>query len=137
MPERSGPPPSPGRRPTTEQDSSPCGKLSLAAALLLALHAGCPADAGEFVVQPVTVPDLKAVFGQVQSRDTVPARARIGGTLLSRAVEEGSAVKAGDVIAVVGDEKLALQLQATDARIKALQAQLDNAAVRPGARRSR
>jgi RND family efflux transporter MFP subunit len=73
------------------------------------------------------VPDLKAVFGQVQSRDTVPARARIGGTLISRGVEEGSAVKAGDVIAIVGDDKLALQLQATDARIKALQAQLDNA----------
>ena len=71
--------------------------------------------------------DMKAVFGQVQSRDTVPARARIGGTLLSRSVEEGSSVKAGDVLAVVADDKLALQLQATDARIKALQAQLENA----------
>ena len=38
-------------------------------------------------------------------------------------------MKAGDLIGVVGDEKLALQLQATDARIKALQAQLDNAKV--------
>jgi RND family efflux transporter MFP subunit len=103
-------------------------RIALApAALLLVLALAPCAWAGEFVVQPSTVPDLKAVFGQVQSRDTVPARARIGGTLISRAIEEGSAVKAGDVIAVVADDKLALQLQATDARTKALQAQLENA----------
>lgn len=79
---------------------------------------------------PVTVterPDLKAVFGRVESRDVVPARARIGGTVTSLSVEEGSAVKAGDVIAMVVDDKLALQLGAVDARIKAIQAQLDNA----------
>jgi RND family efflux transporter MFP subunit len=97
------------------------------AALLLVLLQAPHAGAGEIVVQASTVPDLKAVFGQVQSRDVVPARARIGGTLISRSVEEGSAVKAGDVIAIVGDDKLALQLLAIDARIKALQAQLDNA----------
>ncbi|WP_374330500.1 efflux RND transporter periplasmic adaptor subunit [Aestuariivirga sp.] len=81
---------------------------------------------------PVTVaerPDLKAVFGQVESRDVVPARARIGGTVTSLSVEEGSAVKAGDVIALVVDDKLALQLGAVDARIKAIQAQLDNARI--------
>jgi len=79
---------------------------------------------------PVTLterPDLKAVFGQVESRDVVPARARIGGTVTSLSVEEGSAVKAGDVIALVVDDKLALQLGAVDARIKAIKAQLDNA----------
>ncbi|MFO1148661.1 MAG: efflux RND transporter periplasmic adaptor subunit [Alsobacter sp.] len=103
-------------------------RIALApAALLLVLLQAPHAGAGEIVVQASTVPDLKAVFGQVQSRDTVPARARIGGTLISRSVEEGSAVKAGDVIAIVGDDKLALQLLAVDARIKALQAQLDNA----------
>ena len=81
---------------------------------------------------PVTVaqrPDLKAVFGQVQSRDVVPARARIGGTVTVLSVEEGSAVTAGDVIARVVDDKLALQLGAVDARIKAIQAQLDNAKI--------
>ena len=81
---------------------------------------------------PVTVtqrPDLKAVFGQVESRDVVPARARIGGTVTSLSVEEGSAVKAGDVIARVVDDKLALQLNAVDARIKAIKAQLDNAKI--------
>lgn len=79
---------------------------------------------------PVTVserPDLKAVFGRVESRDVVPARARIGGTVTSLSVEEGSAVTAGDVIAMVVDDKLALQLGAVDARLKAIEAQLDNA----------
>ena len=105
---------------------------SLAAALPLALAcllgpSGLAARAGETLLAPRPVVDRKAVFGRIESRDTVPARARIGGTLLSRTVEEGSAVSAGEVIAVVGDEKLGLQLQAVDARLKALVAQLDNA----------
>lgn len=85
------------------------------------------AAAGEVPVTVAQRPDLKAVFGQVESRDVVPARARIGGTVTLLSVEEGSAVKAGDVIARVVDDKLALQLGAVDARIKAIQAQLDNA----------
>lgn len=79
---------------------------------------------------PVTVserPDLKAVFGRVESRDVIAARARIGGTVTELSVEAGSAVKSGDVIAVVVDDKLALQLSAIDARIKAVEAELDNA----------
>ncbi len=99
------------------------------------LVAGCwlglagMAQAGEVAVSVTERPDLKAVFGQVESRDLVPARARIGGTITALAVEEGSAVKAGDVIATVVDDKLALQLSATDARIKALEAERDNAKV--------
>ena len=87
------------------------------------------ARAGEIVLHPVEVTDFKSVFGQVQSRDVTPARARIGGTLLSRAVEEGSSVKAGDVIAVVGDDKLGLQMQALEAQIKGVSSQLANAKV--------
>lgn len=97
-----------------------------ALACLAVLYAG-GASAGEALVTARAVSDLKAVFGRIESRDTVPARVRTGGTLLSRSVEEGSPVSAGDVIAVVGDEKLGLQLQAVDARLKALSAQLDNA----------
>jgi|JI10StandDraft_1071094.scaffolds.fasta_scaffold16676_9 RND family efflux transporter MFP subunit len=86
------------------------------------------AQAAEFLVKSETVPEFKSVFGRVESRDIVPARARIGGTIVSLEVEEGSSVKAGDVIATVVDDKLALQLNALDARITALQAELDNAA---------
>jgi RND family efflux transporter MFP subunit len=83
--------------------------------------------AGEYAVKAFTVPEFKSVFGRVESRDVVPARARIGGTIVSLDVEEGSAVKAGDVIATVVDDKLALQLDALDARLTSLAAELENA----------
>ncbi len=83
--------------------------------------------AGEYLVRAESVPEYKSVFGRVESRDIIAARARIGGTIVALAVEEGSAVKAGDIIATVVDDKLALQLDALDARIASLQAELDNA----------
>jgi RND family efflux transporter MFP subunit len=85
------------------------------------------AAAGDYVVQPIAVDELKAVFGEVQSRDTVPARARISGTVESINVVEGSEVETGDLIATVVDDKLALQRDAAEAQIKALTAQLANA----------
>lgn len=99
----------------------------LASACLLTFLLAAPAAAAEFTVEPVTAPVMKSVFGLVQSRDIVPARARIGGTVVEIAVEEGDEVEAGDVIATVADPKLALGLDALDARIKAVSAQLDNA----------
>lgn len=95
--------------------------------VLLASGAPATVQAGEFVVRAEARTDLKAVFGQVESRDLAVARARIGGTVLTLAVEEGSSVKAGDVIATVVDDKMALQLDAVDARLRELQAQLGNA----------
>ena len=52
------------------------------------------------------VADQKAVFATVESPRIVPARARIGGTVAELAVKEGDPVKLGQVVAVVGDEKL-------------------------------
>ncbi|WP_294541738.1 efflux RND transporter periplasmic adaptor subunit, partial [uncultured Rhodoblastus sp.] len=88
---------------------------------------GGNAGAGEFLVQPKTIQDMKALFGQVESRDIVAARARIGGTILSRFVDEGTQVKAGDVVAIVADDKLALQAQSLDGQLRALDSQIDNA----------
>jgi RND family efflux transporter MFP subunit len=99
----------------------------MALGLMVAAVLAPPAGAAEFTVKPLDRPDYKAVFGKVESRDLVPARARLGGTILSLSVEEGSAVKAGDVVAVVVDDKLALQLGALDARLKAIDAELNNA----------
>ena len=62
-----------------------------------------PASAAEFVVRTTTVVEMKAVFGQVESRTVVPARARIGGTIREIRVSEGNGVKEGDLIAVVHD----------------------------------
>jgi RND family efflux transporter MFP subunit len=59
----------------------------------------------------------------------VPARTRIGGTLVELTVKEGDAVKEGQVVANVSDEKLALQINSLDAQILALEAQLAQAKI--------
>ncbi|GAB4540357.1 MAG: efflux RND transporter periplasmic adaptor subunit [Roseibium sp.] len=100
-------------------------RVSLA---LTALCAGVfSAEAGEFIARTITVPETKAVFAEVKSRTVVPARARIGGTIKAVHVREGDEVSAGEVIAEVVDEKIALELEAAHARIEALRSQLDNA----------
>ncbi len=101
--------------------------LTLAASAVASLSLSLPAAASEFVVKTVTIDEMKAVFGQVESRDTVPARARISGTVSEIAVEEGTEVTTGQLVASVVDDKLALQRNAADAEIKALTSQLDNA----------
>lgn len=85
------------------------------------------AAAGTLVVQPVVVPEWKAVYGRVEARDSLSARARVGGTLVSLDVSEGDTVKAGQRIAVVRDDKIDFQVSALDAQLKALAAQLQNA----------
>jgi RND family efflux transporter MFP subunit len=98
-----------------------------AAALLGFLLLPSLAVAAEFEVAPMVVEETKAVFGKVESRDAVPARARIGGTVREIRVDEGSEVAEGDVVAVVVDDKLALRRQAADATVLALTSQLENA----------
>ncbi|MCO5066388.1 MAG: efflux RND transporter periplasmic adaptor subunit [Rhizobiaceae bacterium] len=103
-------------------------KPILAAAFLFAVALDLrPAVAEEFVVKAATIPEMKAVFGEVESRTVVPARARISGTFREIRVSEGSEVTEGDIIGVVVDDKIALQLTAADAKINALRSQLENA----------
>ncbi len=97
-----------------------------ALALLLSL-ASAPSLAGQFTVEPTTVTEMKSVYGQVESRTIVPARARISGTIAEVGVSEGDEVTKGDVIAKVVDDKIALQLEAAAAKISALESQLQNA----------
>lgn len=91
------------------------------------IHFVTPVLAGEFTVQVEARTDFKAVFGRVESRDLVQARARIGGTIVTLDVEEGSSAQAGAVIARVVDDKLALHMGALDARLKELDAEMLNA----------
>jgi len=95
--------------------------------LLVLLGLAGAARAGEVESKPLAITETKAVFGRVETRDVVPARARIGGTLMSITVSEGDAVRQGDRIALVADQKLALQMSAADARIKALVSEQANA----------
>lgn len=96
----------------------------LAAAVSLVISTS---SAAEFLVQPLTVTEMKAVFGRVESRIVVPGRARIGGIVQDVRVSEGDHVTKGQVIALIVDNKLALQLRAADARLEALNSQLANA----------
>ncbi|TCM85741.1 efflux RND transporter periplasmic adaptor subunit [Rhodovulum steppense] len=94
---------------------------------MLTLVAALPVAAGELVLQPVEIREWKAVHGQVETRDRVPARARIGGTLVELKVTEGDRVEAGQEIARVEDDKLTFQLRAIDAQLTALRTQLQTA----------
>jgi RND family efflux transporter MFP subunit len=101
-----------------------------AIAVLTALIASVPALGAETLtvaLRPVS--DEKAVFATVESISVVPARGRIGGTVVPLNVREGDPVTRGQAIAIIGDEKLALQMKALDAQIAALQAQSDQAQI--------
>ena len=96
-------------------------------AVLLASFARAALAQDSFVVAPKAVADEKAVFATVESANVVPARARIGGTLVELAVKEGDAVTQGQIIATIGDDKLALQMRSLDAQIAGLEAQFAQA----------
>src|SRR5271157_2454389 len=102
--------------------------MRIALSLLIAvfsLHAAFAEEA--YVVHSTDVADRKAVIATVEPVRQLVARARIGGTIASLTVKEGDTVAAGAQIAVVADEKLALQMQALDSRIASLQFQRDQA----------
>jgi len=104
-----------------------CGLFPLVLAILLL---ALPVNAqDEFAVKSVKVTDRKAVLATVQTVDMTPARARIGGTVVELLVDEGSYVKAGEIIARIVDEKLDLEKQAVDARKASLQAERKLAAI--------
>jgi len=92
---------------------------------LLGIRTAFAADT--FVVHATDVADRKAVVATVEPVHQLVARARIGGTIASLAIKEGDVVAAGAEIAVVADQKLALQMQALDSRIASQQSQRDQA----------
>src|SRR5579859_5036656 len=105
-------------------------RLFVTTAVLLATMLGSGARAEHrLTVTPITLSDEKAVFATVESASIEPARARIGGIVAALAVREGDHVEQGQVVASVGDEKIALQMKAFDAQIAALEAQLVKAQV--------
>lgn len=98
--------------------------LLIAAALAIATPAPAATD---LVLTPQDVPEWKAVYGRIEARDQVPARARIGGTVDELLVAEGDEVAAGQRIATVQDDKISFQIAAIDAQLRALSAQLARA----------
>lgn len=83
--------------------------------------------AGEFTVRVKPVDDRKAVIGTVEPVHQIVARARIGGTITALKIKEGDEVAARAEVASIADQKLFIQMQALDQRIKSQQAQRDKA----------
>ena len=71
-------------------------------------HPAPPPPPTYLVAQSSMIADEKAVFATIESANVVPARARIGGTIIELQVRQGDHVEQGQVIATVGDPKLAL-----------------------------
>jgi RND family efflux transporter MFP subunit len=94
---------------------------------LVLLAAIAPLSAQAIDVTPRTVIEWKPVFGQVETRDRVPARSRIAGTIVALDVTEGDNVEAGGRIAMIEDPKLNFQIDAINARLGALASRLETA----------
>ena len=86
-----------------------------------------PAFAEPVTVASVAITEWKAVYGTIEARDRIPARARLGGTLVELSVVEGDEVAAGQALARIVDDKLDFQLASLAAQRAGLSAQLANA----------
>lgn len=95
--------------------------------LTASLLAAGPISAETLTLAPETITEWKPIYGTVEPRNEVPARARIGGVIDELLVTEGDDVTAGERIATVHDEKIGFQIAAYDAQIAALKAQLATA----------
>jgi RND family efflux transporter MFP subunit len=100
---------------------------ALTPVLLALLAQPALAQPATFTVAPHMAADEKAVFATVESANVVPARARIGGTVAELSVKDGDEVTRNQVVAIVGDEKLVLQMTSLDAQIAGLKAQFSQA----------
>lgn len=107
------------------------GSGVVAIALLAAACGGSDTEASKadqpvaqtvFTVAERTVPDFRMVSAVLTNRDIGDARARIGGRITQILVREGQKVSAGEVVAVIGDERISLEAQAASAGVAAAEA---------------
>lgn len=90
-------------------------------------HAPSAPPAEQLLIQRAAVPDYKTVSAILTSRDVGDARARIGGTLSRLLVREGDQVRRGQVVAIISDQRLALEAQAGAAGVAAAEAAAERA----------
>ena len=74
----------------------------------------------EWTVAVRDIDDLKAVYGTIRSKDRVDARVRTPGTIASLKIAEGMHVTAGQVLALVVDDKIALHIKSLNAQMAGL-----------------
>jgi len=102
---------------------------TLAAAFVLLAASSLLAFAQDATVARRTVDDRKAMIATVEPAHELVARSRIPGTVTSLTVREGDQVTAADRLALVVDQKLLYQMQATAGRIQAQEAERDQAQI--------
>lgn len=96
-------------------------KLILAGAVVAGFAINS-AHSTEFLVEPSQIEDRKAVIATVEPAKMLLARARIGGTVVTLKAKEGMMAEAGEDLAIIVDEKLALQIKGLDQRIQSQEA---------------
>ena len=104
-----------------------CATVMLSATAVA--HAGEFGSGSSFPITAMQVDDLKSVYATVRSRDLVHARVRTPGTVASLKIDEGDAVRQGQVLALVADPKIALKIEAIDARIVAASSRVETSRV--------
>ncbi len=107
------------------------GSLMLVTAMLAAGCGGSQTQAPQsqqsatsaaLTIAERTVPDFRMVSAVLTNRDVGDARARIGGRIAQILVKEGDLVRAGQVVAVIRDERIALEADAAAASVRAAEA---------------
>lgn len=95
----------------------------------LAAQAGGGEASPPIEVAATEIDDLKSVYATVRSRNLIHARVRTPGTVATLKVSEGDGVREGQVLALVADPKIALKIEAIDARIVAATSRVETARV--------
>ncbi len=80
------------------------------------------AEQATLTVRERVVPDYRMVSAVLTNRDVGDARARISGRVAQVMVKEGETVRAGQVVAVIDDERISLEAQAATAAVTAAEA---------------
>lgn len=101
------------------------GVFALLAYGLTPAIADAPEGQTRFDVTVQSVDDLKSVYATVHSKDLIAARVRTPGTVAALKIDEGVAVKPGQLIALVTDPKIALKIKALDAQIVATKSRIE------------
>lgn len=111
--------------------------IRLGSALGCLLVAACGGDApmtppppqvGVVIAQPQSIANIAEVPGRVQAVRTAQVRARVDGIVQERVYEEGSDVKAGQVLFRIDPRELRAQVSAVEASLTRAEATAANAA---------
>ncbi len=107
------------------------GVMTITMPMSAARAASTPTEAPKtptlLTVHSQTITELAPVFGTVEGVRTLPARARIAGTVAQIDVHDGDQVAAGQIIATIADSTLVTQLTTLDAEVKGARAKLAEA----------